>query len=202
MPTESSYLFCVNRSPLRCREYKISTGVKSKEELQHRDLEEMEEKRGKEGWVCVTRHKAGYSSISTWGHGHLLQLSQLFSYITSNRPQGDAHHAQDNQAQASNTPQNTSLTPAYFFLQGLKGTVRELPTSALHPLGNSLSSREPSARNMHSASTPGYCFLQVLPFLPIHFKSELTFTEILYGILSATQSHKMLSFYKVGVFPH
>lgn len=161
---------------------------------------EIEGKRGKEGWVCFTRYKAGYSSITTSGHGHMLQLSQLFSYITSNRPQGAAHHAQDNQTQASNAPQNASLAPACSYYKGLKGTVQELPISALHPLGNSLSSRELLARNMHSASTPGYCFLQVLPFLPIHFKSELTFREILYGILPAPQSHKMMSFYKVGAF--
>lgn len=123
VPTESCYLFFINRSPLRRREYKISTGVKSKKELQPRDLVEMEGKRRRDGWVCFTRYKAGYSSITTWGHGHMLQLSQLFSYITSNRPQGAAHHAQDNQTRASNTPQNTSLTPACFLLQGLKGMV-------------------------------------------------------------------------------
>lgn len=70
----------------------------------------MEGKTGKGGWVCFTRYKAGYSSTTTLGHGHMLQLSQLFSYITSNRPQGAAHHAQDNQTQASNSPQNASLT--------------------------------------------------------------------------------------------
>lgn len=123
VPTESSYLFFITRSSPGCREYKISTRVKSKKELQYSDLVEMEGKSGKEGWVCFTRYKAGYSSITTWGHGHMLQLSQLFSYITSNRPQGAVHHAQDNQTQASNTPQNASLTPACFFLQGLKGTV-------------------------------------------------------------------------------
>lgn len=90
--------------------------------------------------------------------------------------------------------QNAFLTPACLFLQGLKGTVEELAASALHPVGNSLASREPLARNMHSASTPGYRFLQAFPSLPIHFKFELTFIEILYGILPALQSHKMLSF--------
>lgn len=154
------------------------------------------------GWLQLHHH------FRPWAH--VISVRALLTRISSNRPQGAIYHTQDNQMQHFSartlTPlQNASPTPACFFLPRLKGTVQELATSALHPVGSSLTSREPLARNMHSASTPGYCFLQAFPSLPIHFKLELAFIEILYGILPAPQSHKMLSFYKLLFFiknPH
>lgn len=118
------------------------------------------------GWLQLLYH------FRPWAH--VTAVRALLIHISSYRPQGAIYHTQHNQMQHVSakplTPlQNASLTPACFFLQGLKGTVQELATSALHPVGNSLTSREPLARNMYSASTPGYCVLQALPSLPIHF---------------------------------
>lgn len=78
LPTERGYLFSVHSlaiqlisSLFRCTDYKNSTVVKSKKNLQYTDLVGRREEREKRR-VCFTRYKTGYSSFTTSGHRHML----------------------------------------------------------------------------------------------------------------------------------